>query len=563
MEKHQHSWSRQLRHERELRGWSQEQVAGKIDTDPKAVGRWERGEKFPSLKYRALLCELYNKTTEELGLISENTDMEATDTPTYAHAYWIDWGEAPANKQLYGRDSECAQLEMWLMDNESRVVAVLGTGGIGKTALAVTVTDQARNTFEYIFWRSLQNAPHLEHILQKCILFLSKNEHVDLANDVEDQISQLITYLREHRCLLVLDNIEAVLQCGDEVGHWCQGYEGYGRLIKRLGEAQHQSCLLLTSREKPKEVAHAEGRMSPVRSLQLTGLELAEAREILQDIGLFGTDDAWKALVYFYSGNPLALKLVSGTVREVFGGDITRFLKQGKAVFGDVSVLLKQQFQRLTVLEREILYWLSVEREAVSLEHLKGNIVRVASKGAVVEALDSLRRRYMLETSNVANFTLQPVIMEYVTNELVERICREIATEKPKLLANHALIMAQAKDYIRESQIRLILTPVAQWLIDTLGKEHVEDSFRKMLTTLRDLSPQRPGYTAGNLLNLLLHIQSDLYGYDFSRLQVRQAYLRGRLLREVNFAYANLATSVFTDTFGNILSVAFSSDGAL
>ena len=80
---------------------------------------------------------------------------------------------------------------------------------------------------------------------------------------MDDQLTQLITYLRERRCLLVLDNIEAVLRGGDEAGHWCKGYEGYGRLIKRLGEAQHQSCLLLTSREKPKEVEHAEGKIRP------------------------------------------------------------------------------------------------------------------------------------------------------------------------------------------------------------------------------------------------------------------------------------------------------------
>jgi hypothetical protein len=34
-------------------------------------------------------------------------------------------------------------------------------------------------------------------------------------------------------------------------------------------------------------------------------------------------------LVRYYSGNPLALKLVSEPIRELFGGDIAAFLRRG------------------------------------------------------------------------------------------------------------------------------------------------------------------------------------------------------------------------------------------
>jgi hypothetical protein len=170
----------------------------------------------------------------------------------------------------------------------------------------------------------------------------------------------------------------------------------------------------------------------------------------------------------------------------------------------------------------------------------------------------------MIETSSIASFTLQPVVMEYVTNKLVEQIYKEIDAEKPKLLANHALMKAQAKDYVRESQIRLIVTPVIQHLFDTLGREEIEQRFiKRMLSTLRETSSHKVNYAAGNLLNLLIEMHCDLRGYDFSHLQIRQAYLQGKLLPDVNFAYAHLATSVFTDTFGSILSIAFSPNGDL
>jgi predicted NACHT family NTPase len=94
-------------------------------------------------------------------------------------------------------------------------------------------------------------------------------------------------------------------------------------------------------------------------------------------------------------------------------------------------------------------------------------------------------------------------------------------------------------------------------------QEDIEQRFKRMLSALHETSPQRANYAAGNVLNLLIQMQCDLRGYDFSHLQIQQAYLQGKLLPDVNFVHANLATSVFTDTFGSIFSIAFSPNGEL
>lgn len=70
-------YARQLKHERELRSWSQEQVAEKIGTTAPNVSRWERGKTFPDTYYRQKLCELFGKSTEELGLIQHDTDAKS------------------------------------------------------------------------------------------------------------------------------------------------------------------------------------------------------------------------------------------------------------------------------------------------------------------------------------------------------------------------------------------------------------------------------------------------------------------------------------------------------
>jgi len=55
-------------------------------------------------------------------------------------------------------------------------------------------------------------------------------------------------------------------------GYMRAGYEGYGQLLRRVGESEHQSCLLLTSREKASEIVSLErsrgtgARLAPGRT---------------------------------------------------------------------------------------------------------------------------------------------------------------------------------------------------------------------------------------------------------------------------------------------------------
>lgn len=67
-----------LKSERAQRGWSQADVAERIGSDPKTVGRWERGITFPSLYMCQQLSELYGKSLQELGLIRDKTLLPAS-----------------------------------------------------------------------------------------------------------------------------------------------------------------------------------------------------------------------------------------------------------------------------------------------------------------------------------------------------------------------------------------------------------------------------------------------------------------------------------------------------
>ncbi|GCE09781.1 NB-ARC domain-containing protein [Dictyobacter aurantiacus] len=545
---------------------TQEDLAGKSGYGANYVSMIERGVRSPTGATAQALAKALDLNGQEYDqfIITATEQRKATSlSPLTLHEVnQEDWGEIPHTRGFQGRQQELADLEQWIVDDSCQIVAVLGIGGIGKTTLTAKLIEQIAGAFHYVYWRTLQHAPPFKAVLQHCIQFLSDQQRIDLPKNDNEQISLLIEYLRKHRCLLVLDNFESVLQAGNRTSLYLPDYEGYGKLLQRVGDTQHQSCLVLTSREKPKEIAQWEGMTSPIRSLYLSGIKQSEGRKILNDKGLFGSDNDWTNLIQLYSGNPLALKLVSEPIRDLFGGDIAVFLKSEDPSLG-IQDLLDQQFKRLSAQEKEIMYWLAIEREAVSLYDLQELKVSSLSKGEVLDAMASLRRRSMIEMSSVAHFTLQPVIMEYVTNKFVEQIAEEIRTAKLELFMSHALMKAQAKDYVRDSQKRLILTPLAQSLLFKAGEQESGAKLKDLLIMLRQTQPYSLNYAAGNVLNLLIHLNIDLHNYDFSSLTVWQAYLQGVILQDVNFTSSNLATSVFTDIFGNILSVDFSPNGSL
>src|SRR5690606_328329 len=150
---------------------------------------------------------------------------------------------------------------------------------------------------------------------------------------------------------------------------------------------------------------------------------------------------------------------------------------------------------------------------------------------------------------------LQNVVLEYLTERLIEASCAEILAEQPHVLHRHALVMAQARDDVRQSQIRLILAPLAAQLEGAMGRPALEAKLRKILARLHQEAPRLPSYAAGNLLTLLLQLEIDISGYDFSHLCVWQAELRGAEAAHVNLMGADLAHTVFSEMFGRIFAV--------
>ncbi|MBV7339737.1 hypothetical protein KFU94_68300 [Chloroflexi bacterium TSY] len=483
--------------------------------------------------------------------------------------------DIPQQGSFFGRHTELAQLEQWLVRDHCRVVAVLGIGGVGKTSLATHSVRAIVGHVDTVVWRSLLNAQPLDDLLPELIQTLSHDDSnassagfmSELSGHLDRQLDILIDLLRQQRVLLVLDNLESIL-VEVPVGAFRKGYETYGQLLTRVATLDHDSHLLFTSRERPQGIARLEGDTPLVRTLHLDGLDGSSGHALLAERGLSGSDAQEAELVERYSGNPLALKLVADTVDELFAGDIDEFLAGDALVFDNIRTVLDQQFVRLSALEKEILFWLVVNREPTTIKTLRADFLHSPPQRNIIEALRNLDRRSLVERMHIESakgptivFRLQNVVTEYLTDRLVEIAVEELTSGVLTQLHQHPLMKAQTSEHVRRSQARLILQPVVEQVEAWLSHAGTVSQMRQILATLRRDMANARSYAGGTILNLLNHGKFDLTAFDFSQLSVWQAHLQSANLPSVNLAGADLTHTVFADVFSAIYSLAYSPDG--
>ena len=117
------------------------------------------------------------------------------------------------------------RLEQWVLEERCQVVSVLGLGGIGKSALAVTFMHQVASSFQAVVFRSVRDAPPCQDLLADCLHVLSPEVRPSVPPGVDQGIDLLLECFQRRRCLLVLDNLETLLEAHDPEGHFRPSYE--------------------------------------------------------------------------------------------------------------------------------------------------------------------------------------------------------------------------------------------------------------------------------------------------------------------------------------------------
>lgn len=381
--------------------------------------------------------ETQNFVSTETKLSTENTQLTSFSNASDRHQ---DWEEKIDVRIFVGREEEINLLTNWIVRDRCRLVAILGMAGLGKTTLAVKVIEQIEEEFDFIIWRSLRGAPPLEEILAGLIQFFEPSTN-NLPQRTETRISLLMEKFRATRCLLVLNQFEEILS-GKELTN--KRELEYGEFLGRLARESHLSCCLLTSREKPKEFSLLE-QESLVRGFCLSGLKSNDSLKLLHLDNLVGSEREKQLLVSLYANNPLTIKMVSLTIKNIFNKNITEFLSANTLILSDIRNLLDEQFDRLSEIEKQLLYTMVVNQKLMELRGVGKELTLDLLPQEQLEALQSLQRRFPLGQNS---FSLQqePLLRTYILEKLLERVSSAIDSLEVARLVRHILCETLLKE---------------------------------------------------------------------------------------------------------------------
>ena len=357
--------------------------------------------------------------------IELNTNLSQVKSPH-------DWGTAPDGTICYQRKREIEKIQQLIQLDCCRILTIFGMGGIGKTILTMEVARRLKTGFEHVFWRTLNNVSLPEMVIQDALKLFTRRKN---KATIERQIVDLLQYLKNRRCLFILDGIETILAAGNSVTIYQNGHQIYGELFKQIAHTQHQSCLILVSSEKPRDIHTWESHSASIYSLQLQGSS-SVCYEILKDKGMIQTP-AWDELIEAYHQHPLAIRIVGSTIVELFDGDVAEFLRQNTLFLGDLEFMLHEQYYRLADAEKYIIDIIAQMNKPLSLQELSEQYATRLRCSEIINCLDRLKRRSLIEIVPLAKsfqkgstppainskverinfYTIQPIVRKYITSQ--------------------------------------------------------------------------------------------------------------------------------------------------
>ena len=205
--------------ERKRHQWSQQELADHLGTTQNNVSRWELGTTTPDSYFRLKLCELFGKTAPELDLPTGGKRQHASDSQsgqslisTSERAMPPIW-QIPFHRNLFftGREQQLTHLFEQLHRSRSisvtRIQAISGLAGIGKTQIALEYAYRYAQSYRVVFWIRAET----HEVLLTDFAMLASYLQLPGQNMQEQQrvVQKVRGWLDTHPdWLLLLDNVE-------------------------------------------------------------------------------------------------------------------------------------------------------------------------------------------------------------------------------------------------------------------------------------------------------------------------------------------------------------------
>lgn len=330
---------------------------------------------------------------------------------------------APSYTKLFGRDRVEKSLSDELMAAETPwLVAIVGMGGIGKTALADKVVRQIIPTmrFEDVMWLHAEggalygrnDSPTLtfEQILIDLLKQIFPGDPVPPA--LEQQIYRARNALKLSPQLVIIDNLESE--------------EDIAFLMNKLYDLTNPSKFLLTTRTLASRRAH-------VVNIELDELTFAEAKAFVQyhgqESGITAvsevSDEELQVIYDLTGGNPLALKIVISQLDTIPLPRLIQGLNQSYST--EVDDMYKRIYwhawRTLTPQAQKLLQAMNLVSEAADADYLLA--ISELEEGPLWRSIEELRQRSLLDVQGGIQeklYRIHPLTRSFLQTEIIKQI---------------------------------------------------------------------------------------------------------------------------------------------
>lgn len=333
----------------------------------------------------------------------------------------------PDLRFFQGRGAELLNLKTWLADITISIIGIKGEGGIGKSTLAAKAFAECPG-FAGKFWVDVRQDTSMTALAERALQELGVLPEQVKAIEEKDLIPRLLRQLQQGRYLLAIDNLESVISVS---GNLQSGYEMFLNGFQDLGS---ESVLLLASREYPaKYFGWIQSRWLAVEQ----GLEPLEGAALLKALEVEDTEEKRAEVSVQVQGNPLALSLIAGWIREEYrpGERLVESLKQHTDLLqlegryrGEIHIsaehVLQWSIDRLNPTQQHLLTQVSIFRGNFNVEAAMAVVTESTLEQSVCDTdLDDLERRSLLQIVpgrdkyGLRIYRLQPRIREFVQKQ--------------------------------------------------------------------------------------------------------------------------------------------------
>ena len=313
-----------LRRQRELRGWSQGQVAKELQAlfpgiavTAKHVARWESGKRKPGPYYREKLCVLFQTTADKLGFIPQDASFEQNgeEAETAQEGEFSSLWTVPSRRNPFftGRDQLLETIRERFVNNGppsfAQTQALCGLGGIGKTQIALEYAYRYRDAYQFVLWvRAARSTLLADFVALADLLNLPEKDQKDQSVLVASIKRWFVSH---DRWLLIFDNVDEIEPVYDLLPAELTGHVLLTTRIYALGTFAHRVEVEKMNAEEGAFLLLRRAKMDNGSSFeQMNREELANA----------------KVLVDLLDGLPLALDQAGAYIEET-ACTVTNYVK--------------------------------------------------------------------------------------------------------------------------------------------------------------------------------------------------------------------------------------------